>query len=108
MDLTLHNTDATLMETSFIETNRPDVIYYDPMYPEKLGSKKSALPRKEMQIFKQIVGEDHDSFEFISWAKSIAKERVVVKRSLAAKPIMPNPTASYEGKSTRYDMYKIF
>jgi|GEM_PF-677489 len=89
------------------ETDRPDVIYYDPMYPEKKGSKKSALPRKEMRIFKDIVGEDHDSSAFLEWALKTAKERVVVKRALSAEPIRPNPTATYEGKSTRYDMYKI-
>lgn len=89
------------------EADRPDVIYYDPMYPEKKGSKKSALPRKEMRIFKEIVGEDHDSTQFLEWALKTAKERVVVKRALSADPVRANPTASYEGKSTRYDMYKI-
>ncbi len=88
--------------------DRPDVIYYDPMYPEKAGSKKSALPRKEMRIFKDVVGEDFDSSEFLEWALKTARERVVVKRSMSALPIKDNPTASYEGKSTRYDMYKIF
>lgn len=87
---------------------RPDVIYYDPMYPEKNGPKKSALPRKEMQIFKNVVGEDYDSGEFIEWALKNARSRVVVKRSLNAPPVKKNPTASYTGKSTRYDMYKIF
>ena len=78
------------------------------MYPEKTGSKKSALPRKEMRIFKEVVGEDLDSDEFLKWALKTAKERVVVKRSLSAPVLMEKPTASYEGKSTRYDMYKIF
>ena len=94
--------------SNFSEELRPDVIYYDPMYPEKSGSKKSALPRKEMRIFKDMVGEDLDSKEFLEWALSVAKKRVVVKRSLSAPLIKENPTASYKGKSTRYDMYKIF
>ena len=84
---------------------RPEVIYYDPMYPTK---KKSALARKEMRIFKEVVGSDSDSAEFLEWAMTIATERVVVKRPLEALPIKANPTASYTGKSTRYDMYKIF
>ncbi|MGZ3789955.1 MAG: class I SAM-dependent methyltransferase [Bacteriovorax sp.] len=87
---------------------RPDVIYYDPMYPEKNGSKKSALPRKEMRIFKEIVGEDLDSTNFLEWALSVARERVVIKRALSAPPVNDKISASYEGKSTRYDMYKIF
>lgn len=84
---------------------RPEVIYYDPMFPTK---KKSALPRKEMRIFKEMVGEDSDSKDFLDWALQTATERVVVKRPLEAEPIKEKPTASYSGKSTRYDMYKIF
>ena len=84
---------------------RPEVIYYDPMYPAK---KKSALPRKEMRIFKEIVGEDNDSKDFLEWAMNTATERVVIKRPLEAQPVKENPSASYTGKSTRYDMYKIF
>lgn len=90
------------------DNQRPDCIYYDPMFPEKVGSKKSALPRKEMRIFKDMVGEDLDSSDFLEWALKTAKSRVVVKRSLNAEPLKKNPTASYKGKSTRYDMYKIF
>lgn len=86
-------------------SERPEVIYYDPMYPAK---KKSALARKEMRIFKEIVGDDPDSKEFLEWALKTATERVVVKRPLEAVPIIEKPTASYTGKSTRYDMYKIF
>lgn len=86
-------------------TIRPEVIYYDPMYPAK---KKSALPRKEMRIFKDMVGDDPDSSEFLTWALNTATERVVVKRPLEAQAIKEKPTASYTGKSTRYDMYKIF
>lgn len=87
------------------DRERPDTIYYDPMYPEK---KKSALPRKEMQIFKEIVGPDTDSEKFLEFARSIALDRVVVKRSLQASKIKSDVNAVYEGKTTRYDMYKIF
>jgi 16S rRNA (guanine1516-N2)-methyltransferase len=100
--------DASQLFKNFSPEMRPDVIYYDPMFPEKAGSKKSALPRKEMRIFKEIVGLDLDSTEFLEWALKTARERVVVKRSLNAACIKENPTASYSGKSTRYDMYKIF
>jgi 16S rRNA (guanine1516-N2)-methyltransferase len=100
---------SSLLFTDFFsEDERPDVIFYDPMYPDKTGSKKSALPRKEMRIFKELVGEDFDSSRFLEWALKTAKERVVVKRSLQAPFIKENPSASYSGKSTRYDMYKIF
>ncbi len=105
LDINLKFGDAHQMPV--LESARPDVIYYDPMYPVK---KKSALPRKEMRILKDIVGEDNDSAEFLKWALKCAKQRIVVKRPLEAKPIQikEKPTASYIGKSVRYDMYKIF
>ena len=108
LDFELVFADASQLFMNTSEENRPDVIFYDPMYPEKTGSKKSALPRKEMRIFKNIVGEDLDSMIFLEWALKTAKSRVVVKRALSAAPIKENPNASYLGKSTRYDMYKIF
>lgn len=101
LDFSLTFGDASKMDTS----HKPEVIYYDPMYPSK---KKSALARKEMRIFKDLVGEDLDSTEFLEWAMKTATERVVVKRPLEADPVKEKPTASYVGKSTRYDMYKIF
>lgn len=99
--------DASVQNSQNL-VERPDVIFYDPMYPDKKGSKKSALPRKEMRIFKEMVGDDPDSEQFLEWALKTAKDRVVVKRSLSAAPVKAKPDASYEGKSTRYDMYKIF
>lgn len=108
LDFDIVFADASQLYSKISNDQRPDVIYYDPMYPEKSGSKKSALPRKEMRIFKNVVGEDLDSLEFLNWALRTAKSRVVVKRALNAPEIKENPTASYKGKSTRYDMYKIF
>jgi 16S rRNA (guanine1516-N2)-methyltransferase len=101
VSIDIHFGDASRFESE----ERPAVIYYDPMYPDK---KKSALPRKEMRIFKEVVGDDPDSKVFLEWALKTATERVVVKRSLHAEPIKENPSAIYKGKSTRYDMYKIF
>ncbi len=101
LDFELHFKEAKFHP----ELTPPDVLYFDPMYPSK---KKSALPRKEMLIFKEIVGLDLDANEFLDWAMTKALERVVVKRPLEASPLKEKPTASYFGKSTRYDMYKIF
>ena len=84
----------------------PDVIYFDPMFPEE-GRKKSALPRKEMQIFKTLVGADEDSGDFLDWAVSQRVKRVVVKRHPGSPFIKENPTASFESKSVRYDMYSL-
>lgn len=88
------------------EVELPDVIYFDPMFPDE-GRKKSALPRKEMQIFKTIVGSDEDSGDFLTWALQQKVKRVVVKRHPGSPFLKKNPTASFESKSVRYDMYSL-
>ena len=87
------------------ETRRPEVIYLDPMYPER---KKSARVKKNMQILQKLLGHDEDTDKLLGAALECATKRVVVKRpkgseSLSAK----KPTISYESKKTRYDTYII-
>lgn len=83
-----------------------EVIYLDPMYPHP-EKKKSALPRKEMQLFRFVVGDDLDADQLFNWAIHSNGARVVVKRPLGAPLLGECPTHSYEGKSTRYDMYAL-
>lgn len=85
------------------ETNlEADVIYFDPMFPEK---SKSALPRQEMVFFRHLVGSDQDAADVIEQAMEFkAVKRVVVKRPLKA-PVFLNPNSSIEGKLIRFDIY---
>jgi 16S rRNA (guanine1516-N2)-methyltransferase len=78
------------------------VIYIDPMFPEK---KKSALPRKEMRIFRKWVGEDMDALELLQTALTSHVERVVVKRPMKSEPMGPGSIHSFEGQTVRYDLY---
>lgn len=80
------------------------VIYLDPMYPHP-EKKKSALPRKEMQLFRLVVGDDSDAEKLFTWANTSNAKRVVVKRPLDAPLIHPAIVHQYIGKSTRYDLY---
>ena len=79
-----------------------DAIYYDPMY-EKKGK---ALPRKEMQIFREILKEDdkREQEEFFIWSLQRTR-RLVVKRPLKGEALFNRPHITYKGKSTRYDVY---
>lgn len=79
-----------------------DAFYFDPMFPEK---KKKALPRKEMQIFKALVGEDEDAYLLLSKAAELKVRRFVVKRPLRAKPLFAEPHHTLEGNLIRYDVY---
>lgn len=84
--------------------NPPDVLYYDPMYPEE-GKKKSALPRKEMQVFRELVGKDSDEEEVFAWAKKSGVKRFVIKRGVKSPTLLAKPSSQYVGKSARYDLY---
>lgn len=77
-------------------------IYVDPMFPEK---KKTALPKKEMQIFKKWVGEDLDGESLLMAALGSDCDRVVVKRPLKADPLKSGVIHSFKGTTVRYDLY---
>jgi 16S rRNA (guanine1516-N2)-methyltransferase len=80
-----------------------DVIYLDPMFPHR---SKAALAGKEMQVFRQVVGDDDDAPQLLRVALSAGACRVVVKRPRKAPSIDgPEPTLRIEGKSSRYDIY---
>jgi 16S rRNA (guanine1516-N2)-methyltransferase len=90
-----------LMRSWFDEV--PQVIYLDPMFPQR---DKSALVKKEMRLFKPLVGEDADAPELLEAALLLASHRVVVKRPRKAPPIAGSkPAYTLEGKSSRYDIY---
>ena len=86
-----------------------DVIYMDPMYPNK---KKKAAAKKEMQALQQLVGPDLDSEKLLEAALKTAKYRVVVKRPKGADPVYCElnniqPSSSISSPNTRYDIYAI-
>lgn len=86
-------------------SNAADVIYLDPMFPHR---EKSALVKKEMQVFRTVVGDDDDSSPLLTAALAAARYRVVVKRPRKAPAIDgPEPSTRIEGKSSRYDVYAI-
>ncbi|OCG47309.1 16S rRNA (guanine(1516)-N(2))-methyltransferase [Gilliamella sp. Choc4-2] len=82
---------------------KPDVIYLDPMFPHR---PKSALVKKEMRIFQQLVGSDNDADSLLEPARKLAKKRVVVKRPDYA-PFLANqkPTVEIKTKNHRFDIY---
>ncbi len=81
----------------------PQVIYLDPMFPHR---DKSALVKKEMRLFRPLVGDDMDAPALLEAALALASHRVVAKRPRKA-PIIEGAKPSYalEGKSSRYDIY---
>lgn len=80
----------------------PDVIYLDPMFPEK---QKSALPKLAMRELKALVGSDLDADTLLAPARALAS-RVVVKRPRLA-PVLAGaqPHHQHIGKVCRFDVY---
>ena len=101
----LHNTDAQRFLTELTPDKYEDMIYMDPMFPER---KKRAKVKKEMQAFHQIVGADQDATDLLPLALERARYRVVIKRPAKAAFLGGRqPSYSLEGKSTRFDIFAL-
>lgn len=79
-----------------------DAAYLDPMYPD---DGKTALPQKEMQMLRDLAGDDLDADRLFHHASTLAP-RVAVKRPLKAPPLAgAKPNAVLEGTQARFDLY---
>lgn len=92
----------------------PDVVYIDPMHPER----KKGLSAKEMREVREIVGVDEDAGELLAWGLLAAGRRVVVKWPRVGPGLetkMPawalqrfrglKPAATLGGRGTRLDVF---
>ncbi|WNO60230.1 class I SAM-dependent methyltransferase [Rheinheimera sp. MMS21-TC3] len=80
-----------------------DVVYLDPMFPPR---DKSALVKKEMRAFHDVVGSDTDADALLAPALKLALKRVVVKRPGYADALaQQEPTMAVTGKNNRFDVY---
>ena len=69
--ITLHFGNAVdLMQELATQNGRPDVVYLDPMYPER---RKTAAVKKEMAYFHDLVGAAQDEAELLDAALNTAK-----------------------------------
>ena len=101
LDLKLVDSQVYLQNNLIIA----DVIYIDPMHPSR---SKSALVKKEMRILRDLVGGDDDKQNLIELAFNSLVKRVVIKWPLKAKSYnSKKPTASFKGKSTRFDIFQL-
>ncbi len=103
--MSLEVADAKEALAGLTQEDRPDVVYVDPMHPERA---KAARVKKEMRLFRALVGGDEDDAALLQAALKAARKRVVVKRPRKAVAIEgPEPSLVFEGKSTRFDVYLI-
>jgi 16S rRNA (guanine1516-N2)-methyltransferase len=77
-------------------------VYLDPMYPPP--RRASALPRRELQVLRRLLGEQGDVGALFSKARARAA-RVVVKRPHHAPPLAADASFCIESKLVRFDVY---
>ncbi len=99
------HTDSINFLQKLQQENYPDVIYLDPMYPERT---KSSLVKKEMRILRELAGDDDDAEELLTIGLGCVRNRIVVKRPRLA-PTLSGMTPSHQitGKTSRFDVYLI-
>lgn len=83
-----------------------DVIYLDPMFPQR---RKSAAVKKEMALLQTLLQRSFDPLDadaLLLWALRQDTARVVVKRPTRAPCLAAQqPSHAISGKSVRYDVY---
>ena len=97
--------DSRTILGNLADTDRPEVIYLDPMYPHRT---KNSLVKKEMRILRALTGDDQDAPGLLEAAMACARNRVVVKRPRLAAAIGGKPpSTAITSKNSRYDIYLI-
>ena len=79
-----------------------DVIYLDPMFP---GDGRTALPKRELQLLRELTGGDDSGAQLLALARARARRRVVVKRPLRAPALAPGADLCFKGRAVRFDVY---
>ena len=105
-DLSLVQANAQSYIPNLETPSQFDVIYLDPMFPEK---KKSARSGKESELLKALapICSIEEEVRLVQAALDHASQRVVVKRPLYAPAILPRPDIQFKGKAVRYDVYLV-
>ncbi len=81
--------------------NPPDLVYLDPMFPER---RKSGLIKKKFQILQQLESPCENEEELLEAAIGIKPRKIIIKRPLKAPDLGGvKPSYSIKGSVVRYD-----
>ena len=81
----------------------PDVVYLDPMFPER---RRRAATNKKLQLFQELERPCDDEEGLMRAAFEAQPRKVVVKRPLKGPHLAGlKPSSSLAGKVVRYDIY---
>ena len=84
------------------ELTAPDVVYLDPMFPERT---KSAAVKKKFQLLHHLEQPCADEELLVEAALAVHPRKVVIKRPVKG-PLLAGVKPSYQlaGKAVRYDV----
>lgn len=101
MKLTEGDSKELLKKLSY----NPDIIYLDPMFPEK---KKSAETKKKLQMLHQIELPCEDEEDLVKAALEAKPKRIIIKRPPDGDNLAGiKPTFSITRKAVRFDCIEI-
>lgn len=91
-------------ESLEFEVSDSDVIYIDPMFPDR---RNTAAVKKDLAVLQRLHGQQpDDSAALADWALEQSVSRVVVKRPAKAPPLTDRaPSHALSGKAVRFDVY---
>lgn len=79
----------------------PDIVYLDPMFPER---KKSGAIKKKFQLLQQLERPCGNGEELLGAAVAAGPSKIVIKRPLGGEPLPGRrPDYSVRGKTVRFD-----
>ncbi|MGE4558740.1 MAG: class I SAM-dependent methyltransferase [Desulfobulbus sp.] len=82
---------------------RPDVIYLDPMFPER---SKSAKVKQNLRLLQYLDDHAIAPEELLHAALAVDAKKVVIKRPLKGPPLAgKKPSYTLKGKAIRFDVY---
>ena len=80
----------------------PDVVYLDPMFPER---RKSAAVKKKFQLIHHLERPCEDEKALLQAALAANPRKIVVKRPLKGSALAGvRPSYALAGKAIRYDV----
>ncbi len=97
-----------LVEGSSIEllpsyASNPDLVYLDPMFPER---HKSGLINKKLQLIQKLEQPCVNEAELLDAAINVKPKKIIIKRPLKGAFLAGRkPNYSNEGKAIRYDCF---
>lgn len=103
MNLTCGNSVTALQKIADSGTGAPDVVYLDPMFPER---SKSASVKKKFQLLHHLEAPCANEEELLRAAIAAKPRKVVVKRPAKGALLAGmKPGYSIAGKAVRYDVF---